>query len=923
MDPVDADARCPDENRLLAYGDGSASDEDRAELERHLDGCLECRRLVFLLSPDPGETEPGGGSTLGRYEVIREIGRGGMGVVYAARDPELDRELAIKALHPRKAGGTWHRRALAREAGTMAKLSHANIVQVFDVDTQGERIFIAMELVVGTTLRRWVTQRKPWPEVQRVLLAAADGIIAAHDAGIIHRDVKPGNVLVGEDGRVAVSDFGLAGWISPDGAELRTTGTEAPSSDDPDEPATRQTFRGAGTPAYMAPEQHRGAAADARADIFAFCTMAYELVYGTLPFAAGSGRAVEKAKSEGAFEVPLRDDAPPWVRAVLHKGLAADPESRWPSMRVLRDRLAHPPRPPWLIGAGVTVTLGAFAVLAWQSAPSACEGGDRLQSAWTTGRDAIALQFEGDPDVTGIQPRLVEATERYVAEWTAAWHATCHAELSAGEAEERRACLEPGRQAAVALWGSLSEPLPDLRYRLESATAALPSVSACTGAATAPEALDPATLRRRADVHGRLARAIVLMDLGLDGQSAALIEGLDTEAEALGDGRVQAAVLLQRATLAFNAGKHEEVAAPASKAYALAGEHDDDAVARGAALQAARAYTLLGALEDAERWTRYATAAQARLPPPGPRPWELPRVELMLHHRRGDLDAAKEAGERAVRAVRTHTGNDAWATATTFNDLANILLLRRETETAHVILAEGVSILTEAYGAQHPQLAVLKATLGLAKFRAGEFDAAESAMREADAIWSKTMAPHEGNRLLMQLNLGSIALAREDFAGGRDTLLPVLEGIRETQGRSAAGYDATLTNVGIAELELGMLELARRRFDEVLEIRTERSGGDTPGVAEAHNHLGLVSLAEGKLDDAQAGFSRAAAIWEHAKHPSLSSALVGLGDVAAARGDGETAREQFERSLALRKSGGYSPARIAEVQAKLDELAAN
>ncbi|HEY4118796.1 MAG TPA: serine/threonine-protein kinase, partial [Byssovorax sp.] len=158
------------------------------------------------------------GTVVGRYHVRELLGAGAMGVVYAAYDPELDRKVALKILRADASSGPHSaelRRRLTQEAKTMARLAHANVVRVYDTGAFEDQIFIAMELVHGTTLRRWMeSTERPWRAVLEALVAAGRGLAAAHDAGVVHRDFKPDNVLVAKDGRVLVTDFGLAGDAS-------------------------------------------------------------------------------------------------------------------------------------------------------------------------------------------------------------------------------------------------------------------------------------------------------------------------------------------------------------------------------------------------------------------------------------------------------------------------------------------------------------------------------------------------------------------------------------------------------------------------------------------------------------------------------------------------------------------------------------
>ena len=310
-----------DENALARHVDGEGTESERARVAEHIDACDRCRELVgalvrTLVTPEqdrPSWRLLARGTNLGRYVLLDPVGRGGMGVVYSAFDPELDRKVAIKFLRPGKgANPVAARPQLLAEAQAIARLSHPNIVTVHDVGTFDGEVFFAMEYVKGETLRR--AQQAGLVGLQHTLslyTAAGEGLAAAHRAGIIHGDFKPENVLVGEDGRVRVTDFGLA----------RAVHEHAP--------------RFAGTPAYMAPEHWRGQASDVRSDQYSFCLALLEAVDGKRP------EEVEEASPSRPPEpVSLRRRTlPARLSRVLARGLAVDPAQRWPSMDALLDAL--------------------------------------------------------------------------------------------------------------------------------------------------------------------------------------------------------------------------------------------------------------------------------------------------------------------------------------------------------------------------------------------------------------------------------------------------------------------------------------------------------------------------------------------------------------------------------------------------------
>ena len=299
---------------------------------------------------------------IGRFVVLKRLGEGGMGVVYAAYDSELDRKIAIKLLHPEASidGSTDQATArLMREAQALARVSHPNVVQIYEVGAHGSEVYVAMEFVDGVTLSEWLSSTKdpPWREVLDVFIPAGRGLAAAHAKKLVHRDFKPANVLVAEDGQVRVLDFGLARRVrSPRAAsDLTKTNTQSGASN------LNLTITNAGvrlgTPAYMAPEQHLGDDVDARTDQFCFCIALYEALYGQRPFPGNNMTALAMNVTQGKMHrAPKGSKVPDWLRRIVVRGLEVDPENRWPSMEALLEQLGRDPgakrRRMWLILGG-------------------------------------------------------------------------------------------------------------------------------------------------------------------------------------------------------------------------------------------------------------------------------------------------------------------------------------------------------------------------------------------------------------------------------------------------------------------------------------------------------------------------------------------------------------------------------------------
>jgi serine/threonine protein kinase len=330
---------------------------------------------------------------IGRYEVRRELGAGGMGVVYAAFDPDLQRDVAVKLLRPARIRGKAETASasLKREAQVTARLAHPNVVTIYEVGESSSSVYIAMELVNGPSLRDWMMEQpRPWREVLAMFMQAGRGLAAAHDAGLIHRDFKPSNVLVGDDNRARVVDFGLARTGSVRGRALKmdtrdllstapvegekvrpqdTVRSGVPGAEETiesgpiadilttnslaslDESLLSVTANGdpvtlpdgvtatglfVGTPAYMAPELFSGGGADARTDQFAFCVSLYEGIYGERPFSGDTAKDLAERVMAGQLNPPPpRDRVPRWLRNIVERGLSVDPDERHPSIKSL------------------------------------------------------------------------------------------------------------------------------------------------------------------------------------------------------------------------------------------------------------------------------------------------------------------------------------------------------------------------------------------------------------------------------------------------------------------------------------------------------------------------------------------------------------------------------------------------------------
>jgi predicted Ser/Thr protein kinase len=429
------------------------------------------------------------GDQLGKYRLERELGTGGMGAVWLAHDTELDRKVALKVLRPALAGDDTAQARLLREARAMAKLRHPNVITVFDAETIAGRDLVAMELVDGANMATWLASERSEDEIVATVIAAGRGLAAAHAAGMVHRDFKPHNVLVENGGRVLVTDFGLA---RADGGSdalaetavgatppatplaLEATASSSPSgleetAADPTSttPKSTKTTSGRGsldsdltrtgtllgTPAYMAPEQLRGAPADARADQFAFCVTAWEALAGKRPFPGEDLAAIAAAIDRG--EPAFADRVPRRFRPLLVRGLSKDPAARWPSMDPLLDALQRTWKRPkrmrdWsmAIGLGVVgffVIAFATAFFGGKSKPAdTCNAQAAIAPVWGSAARAALVAKVGDPNA-----RVFGLVDRWAQEWSTDYDHNCTQRDD--DFTARKLCLEAQRDSVAML----------------------------------------------------------------------------------------------------------------------------------------------------------------------------------------------------------------------------------------------------------------------------------------------------------------------------------------------------------------------------------------------------------------------------------------------------------------------------------------
>lgn len=428
--------------------------------------------------------------TFGRYEIVDYLGGGGMGVVYAARDPKLDRCVALKLLRPELISEETRARLL-REAKVLASLSHPNLVHVYEVGEAEDRLYLAMELVSGESLSSWLAREKRSPaEVLEAFRAVGRGLSAAHKKGIVHRDFKPDNVLIDAEGHIKVVDFGLA---CESGAPSDGLGDEGRT---PISPLTRPGSL-MGTPRYLSPEQFAGEPVDARSDIFAFCVALYESLYGQAPFGGEDlGTLSKNVLEERVSEAPRVRGVSSKLRRVVTRGLARDPAQRPSSMEELVGQLDERPSRAWMLAGSLAAVLGvgaaAFALMPAQPAASCGAGAEKLRSVWSESRQqALATKYKA-PAATHIRATwtvLAGDIDTYAASWESAYAEACRSSsgkpgLDTEAAYRQMECLDRRLGELDALIGTLAKAQATTIARHGTPTDGLFPVGDCAATAS-------------------------------------------------------------------------------------------------------------------------------------------------------------------------------------------------------------------------------------------------------------------------------------------------------------------------------------------------------------------------------------------------------------------------------------------------------
>jgi len=760
---------------------------------------LSCRWAVTSASEDatqPGTSdgdEPDArthargiepGAVIGRHVVLQKLGAGGMGVVYAAYDPELDRKVALKLLLP-GSGGETRRLRLLREAQALARLSHPNVVGIHDVGTVDEQVWLAMEFVQGRTLTSWLEPPRRWPEVLEVLLEAGEGLAAAHAADLLHRDFKPDNVMVGDDGRVRVMDFGLARARA--GSPEPGVSSSLPGSESRRGLSDGVTRVGAmvGTPSYMAPEQIASKELSAAADQFAFCVTLWEALYGERPFAGDTSSVLVANVLEGKLRAPVRSRVVPgWLRRACERGLSIDPAQRWPSMSVLLDTLARGRRRAAVRKGLLAVGLLALVGAAWQAkarwdlaqlTASCTASGDELAAAWNPARahalrDALLGTRLGYARATAdeLEPLL----EQRATAWREAREQACldthvRGRWSSEQLDRSLWCLDERRMELESLVDELVTADAVVLQHAVSAVVGLSPLEPCRDDKVL-ELLSPPPEAARAAIRAVWADVIRAHNIERAGrypQGLALARQALARAEALGWPPLVAVARLRLGGLLDRTGAYPEAEAELERAYFDASKGVAPEVAFDAAL--VLTYVVAGGQArpaDGRRWARLADIALVDLPDAE----HLHQAALLgafanIDRKTGDYDHAKARLEQALALQQAVLGPEHPGLASTLASLAKAYQATGDYDQAKQLYERALAISRETLGPEHPILAVDLDSLSTVYQATGDYDHAKQLLEQALAIWEAALDPEHPRLASGLINLGNVHYATGDY----------------------------------------------------------------------------------------------------------------------------------------------------------------
>ena len=894
--------------------------------------------------PGPGRRGPlHTGSAVGRYELRRMIGEGGMGVVFEAWDPDLARTVAVKVLRMEDAlvADPEQAQRLQREGRVMAQLSHPNVLPVFDVGITGGAVWVAMQHVKGGDLRAWLATPRAPEAIVAAFVQAARGLAAAHDAGFVHRDFKPSNVLV-EGDRMLVSDFGLA----------RTASTAGPApvitADTPLADTVTRDGALVGTPAYMAPEQYDGGPVDHRADQFALCVALWEALYGERPFAGHSWRELaESTKSGKVVAPPERRErrVPPRLHGALRRGLQPDPDARWPSMHALIDALApasrHRDRRLVALGAIGVAAAGVAAVAvvttrddARRASPCAALP-ERFNQVWGADARARVAASLARAQVAYAEQALTEIARQLDARaraWNEMRHASCeatlvHREQSDAAMDLRAACLDRKLADVAAFVTVLGEAAPATVRDASRRAASVGDVAECADAAAlarrAPRPVDPEARAAVDALERDVALARERADAGGASALGDLAVGLVARARQVGYAPLLAESLAIRAAVEESTDRNADAARTLEEGVLAAEAGSDDRLRFELEIRLSR---LLGIIvqdraEEAGQHLERAAALLARL-------GDQPRDEAMVARVRGMLlwtnGRYAEALPHAERAVALHEQTDPGGVELA-RALHLVAIIHDALDTVELgipPMERALEIAKRVLGPGHPSYAnMLQTSSGLYR-RVDRLDEAERDIRLGVEITERAFGPRSGEVGRALINLANLQRQRKDSQGAIASSRRAVELLTETMGPDHAWTTLAVHHLGADLSKAGEVDEALAMLERAATSH-RATGNDGPPYADVQRSLAEHFLRHGRPADAIAPAREAVRIMTASQGEDAARAarpLATLGDALRAAGRPREARDAYQRGLTVVGDDPSNAKLRAELARALTEL---
>jgi tetratricopeptide (TPR) repeat protein len=839
---------CLGENTVLAFAEGIQAADSRAAVEAHARNCPHCQDLIAAVALNlprlsrtalterarpafaPASVPQGDasasfadapltpGTSIGRYTILGLVGRGGMGEVYAAYDPSLDRRVALKVMSSRSTMGEdrAHQRLL-REAQVTAKLSHQNVVVVHEVGTFEGQTFIAMEFVDGLTLGAWLAERpRTWRETLAMFVQAARGLGAAHAEGLVHRDFKPQNVMVSKSGVARVMDFGLARRID----ERQARPAEGSSSERIDESLTN-TGELLGTPLYMAPEQFVWGRVDARTDQFSFCVALYWALCGVHPFGGNDRAELARNAARGQVVPPSkRVAAPTRVLKALARGLSPDPDARWPSMdalvsELLRDPASHRRRLGWVaLAVLVVVAVGLSTGYLSQRSRALCSAGpDHLAGVWEIAERAGPSSYRERVRATVLTSGVAEPAQawsgisslldRYAAKWVAAYRDACEATHIRGEQSEemldlRMTCLADNLDSARAFTQLLSSGDRAVIDHAAEAAGSLGDLTRCGAAEqmrSAPRPpRDPMIRKAVEEARRQLKDAETLRLAGETKRATAIADGVLARPEIVSYCPVEAEALFLKGMVDNEVGADRGVTL-LERAVNTAERCGHDRVVAGGLASLA----FLDRVTDwaaSERELGLATAALARLGgDPLLESWIANNLGA-LRDEQGRYEEAYREMRRALELKRGVLDGDSLDLAGAYSNISELLVKLGRFDEALSAAREGLRIDTKMNAGGGPTGIGLN-NQGEALAALGRLDEAKASFTEASAVFQARAAEDHPSRWDTDLGLAVIRLQQGDAEGA----IPMFEQVladQQKRGTVATRMAQTQFKVAVA-----------------------------------------------------------------------------------------------------------------------------